>query len=191
MHGTSFQNNSHLSKYILFFLSLTFFCFPVVISARCFLFIPVSLPLSGSVFCPHPSIWAEVEAWTVLGSFLQSSLLYVFCVGFLWCNRKWLLAETEQSATQRGRTCCHSGLFTGKLLHGLVAMARRPGSRGVTSVWNHAFQLHCLIVQDSRGPWDVPPAEEPNGQLPAQHSELQLIEELIEWTVCLYEKQER
>lgn len=145
-----------------------------------------------SVFCPHPSIWAEAEAWTVLGSFLQSSLLYVFCVGFLWCNRKWLLAETEQSATQRGRTCCHSGLFTGKLLHGLVAMARRPGSRGVTSVWNHAFQLHCLIVQDSRGPWDVSPAEEPNGQLPPQHSELQLIEEQQNsWTVCLYEKQER
>lgn len=135
----------------------------------------------------------EAEAWTVLGPFPQSSLLYVFCVGFLWCNRKWLLAVClRQSATQRGRTCCHSGLFTGKLLHGLVAMAMRPGSRGVTSVWNHAFQLHCLIVQVSRGPWDVSPAEEPNGQLPPQHSELQLIEEQQNnWIMCLYEKQER
>ncbi len=145
------------------FFSLLHF-FPVVISVRCFLFIPVSLPLSGSVFCPHPSIWAEADVWTVLGSFLQSSLLYVFCVGFLWCNRKSLLAVClRQSATQRGRTCCHSGLFTGKQLHGVVAMVRRPGSPGVTSVWNHAFQLHCLIVQDSRGLWDVSPAEEPNG----------------------------
>lgn len=130
--------------------------------------VPQSLfPLLFSLYpCVPPSLWLCLLStplhlgWSrgVDCSWPQSLMLYVFCVCLLWCNRKWLAAiSLRQSATQRGRTCCYSGLLTGKLLHGLVAMARRPGSRGVTSVWNHAFQLHCLIVQDSRGPWDVSP----------------------------------